>query len=800
MPKTPLAHDPMPPAEPSSPAPRAHQPTRIASGGVVPPAQLPPRRPQSVEQVAANAATAPSIAPQLDRASRGATRLHGAENLAEPGAEAPKLRLTAGRVVPGTRYRILRWLGEGGMGVVYEAEHIDIERKVALKILRFDLSRQPRMVQVFRDEARAASRLGSQHIVEIFDFGELPDGRSFFAMELLDGQDLVPPDGQAMDPARLVGMLRQVCKGLHVAHKAGVVHRDVKPENIIAIVEHGRADTIKIVDFGISAMLAVGNPDGSIAGTPHYMAPEQITGAPFDGRLDIYALGCTAYELLCGSPPFDAESVEDLLQLQLQQPPPPLRTRRPELAKVPALERVIVRCLEKRATDRFVDMADLEAALCEAQIADKLSTPWDDLALPDLPDVDRRERLLREMPTPGVPAPARSRWMWPIVAGASTLAAVGLGLFLAFGRTPEPPPVDDAVEQHAAAARDAAAKLYWVLPPPSERKSPTAYSEVRELEAIEGTSEVIADERAAALRAEFSGTLVRQADVLWDQGAKLAATNHYLWALAFDPNNRHAYDRAGVDSGLLLDFIRRAKDRDFTDSELTLGLIATVQTEEDPALIAARNEEIDAALDELSPQAAVMIGDALDIEGSRPRRKPAEPVVAVATPTPTPVAEPAVVVDPSEADPAIAADDPKASKRRRNLGADPRALLGGAERNPARAKELADEGLAALRAGRRSEASSLFNQAIAFDRSNAAALMGLSDIAFDTGADTKAVNYAEKAVEASPANQSYRLKLGDAYYKVLRYREALAQYEEAKKKGSSKADDRIARVKAKLGE
>jgi serine/threonine protein kinase len=741
----------------------------------------------------------PTATPQ----SRIGTRIQGAEGLSEPGSEAPKLRLTAGRVVPGTRYRILRWLGEGGMGVVYEAEHIDIERKVALKILRFDLSRQPRMVQVFRDEARAASRLGSNHIVEIFDFGELPDGRSFFAMELLQGHDLVPAEGQVVEPGRLVGMMRQVCKGLHVAHRAGVVHRDVKPENIITITENGRADTIKIVDFGISAMLSAGNADGSVAGTPHYMAPEQINGAAFEGRLDIYSLGCTAYELLTGSPPFDADSIEDLLHLQLTGVPTPLRERRPELAAAPALERVITRCLAKRAEDRYADMADLEAALCEAQIADRLSTPWDDLPLPELPDVARRERLLREMPTPGVIAPTRSRWLWPVVAGASTLAAVALGLFLAFGRRPEAaaPVVDDNVERLATEARDAAAKLNWVLPPPREPDAPTAYRQIRELEAIEGTSEAVADERAAGLRSEFSATLTRQADVLWDQGAKLAATNHYLWALAFEPGNRHAYDRAGVDNAMLLDFIRRAKDGDFTQSELALGLIATVQTEGDPQLLAAKNEEIDAAMEGLSPQAAVMIGEALDVEGSRRKKRVPETAVAVAGPAVTPGVPATPVVEPAvEAEPEVIAEESKIAKRRRNLGVDPRAVLGGAERDPERAKELAEQGMAALRAGRRSEASSLFNQAIAFDRSNATALMGLSDIAFDTGADTKAVNYAEKAVEASPGNQTYRLKLGDAYFKVLRYREALAQYEEAKKKGSGKADERIARVKAKLGE
>ena len=126
-------------------------------------------------------------------------------------------------------------------------------------------------------------------------------------------------------------------------------------------------------------------------------------------------------------------------------------------------------------------------------------------------------------------------------------------------------------------------------------------------------------------------------------------------------------------------------------------------------------------------------------------------------------------------------------------------MLGNAERDPAKAKQLAEQGQAALRAGRRNEASSLFNQAIAYDHTNAAALSGLSDIYFDTGADQKAVVYAEKAVNASPANQTYRLKLGDAYYKVLRYNDALAQYEEAKKRGSTKAEERITKVKAKLG-
>jgi serine/threonine protein kinase len=767
----------------------------------VPPAQRP--RPLPVEErdnrsdVRARVATVPAS----DSTGRIGTRMHGAEGLSEPGSEAPKLRLTAGRVVPGTRYRLLRWLGEGGMGVVYEAEHIDIDRKVALKILRFDLSMQPKMVQVFRDEARAASRLGSRWIVEIYDFGELPDGRLFFAMELLDGHDLVPADTRdTIDAARLVGILRQVCKGLHGAHRAHVVHRDVKPENLIAIEENGRADTIKIVDFGISSMLAAGGGgDHGIAGTPHYMAPEQVLGQPFDGRLDVYALGCTGYELLTGTPPFDADAVEALLQLQLTGIPELPSARRPDLVIPEALERVLMRCLAKQPEDRYADMADLEAALCEAQIADRLTTPWDDLPLPELADLARRDRLLREMPSPLVIATQdRRRWLWPVVAGASTLAAVGLGMFLAFG--PKPPVRDDSeVDRIAAEANAAAAHLNWVMPPPREPEAPTAFAKVLELEDLGGASEELADERGQSLRHEFSDTLVRQADVLWDQGAQLAATNHYLWALAFVPENAHAFERAQVDSSFLLNFIARAKRAEFTQSELAFGLISSIQVESDPDERARMVAEFDAVRGDLPVQAESSVIDQVPVlrerEQQRERERIRKPVVEPTTIAMVPSVPPAPDVAVGD----VLEPDAAKAKKKRVVTTDPRALLGAAERDPAKAKGLAEQGVAALRAGKRSEASSLFNQAIAFDHTNATALSGLSDIYFDTGADQKAVVYAEKAVNASPANQTYRLKLGDAYFKVLRYQDAMAQYEEAKKRGSTKADDRIARVKSKLG-
>ena len=372
----------------------------------------------------------PTMTTDANWRTRAASGFTAYEGLSEPGGEHPRLRLTLGRVVPGTRYRILKWLGEGGMGVVYEAEHIDIERRVALKILRFDLSCQPQMTRVFRDEARAATRIGSPYIVDIFDFGELTDGRLYFCMELIDGRDLVPETTEAwIEPATLIGHLRQICKGLGDAHAAGIVHRDIKPENILAYNKDGR-QAIKLVDFGISAMLAVtGSSSSNGAGTPHYMAPEQVSGAEFDGRLDMYALGCTAYELLTGYPPFDCEDVGELLGRHLTEEPRSLHEARPDREFPKALAAVVMRCLNKRPADRYVDMADLEAALCEAQIAAGLHTPWDDLPLPEV-DPERRERLLDLMPGPAVPR-QRRRWVWPSIAATSTLAAVGLAIVIA---------------------------------------------------------------------------------------------------------------------------------------------------------------------------------------------------------------------------------------------------------------------------------------------------------------------------------------------------------------------------------
>jgi serine/threonine protein kinase/tetratricopeptide (TPR) repeat protein len=803
----PAAKDPTPPPA----TPRQEARTRIAMGAVpapIPAAKTPEPEPPAPEPLAvppAQAARRPTDAEVADttdfqrsRAVRPGTHIAGTEGLSVPGAEAPKLRLIAGKIVPTTRYRILRWLGEGGMGVVYEAEHADIERRVALKILRFDLSQEPRMVQVFRDEARAASRMGSPNIVDIYDFGELPDGRLFFCMELLEGRDLVPEsENDWTEPAQLIATLRQICKGLHAAHQAGIVHRDVKPENIILVTRDGRQDVVKIVDFGISSMLAASHEEGGIAGTPHYMAPEQITSQSFDGRLDVYAVGCVAYELLAGHPPFDAEELEDLLHQHLADNPVPPSEVRPDREIPKELEAVIMRCLAKLPSNRYANMAELEAALCEAQIALDLYTAWDDLPMPDVDD-ERRERLLKEMPSPvGAVEHHKRRWVWPTVAGVSVAGAAAAVAFVLFGTKPTESE-RDVIEQLTIAARNAGAKANYVYPPPDDREEPTSYRKVVELEDIKGAAKDLADRRGEELRGEFSTTLVGFGDRMWDEGITSMARDYYIQALVFEPAHRHAFERSGLTQGQLADFLERTRSGEFSEMELIASRALAAAVADDEAARQQAEEAFSAGM--ADAELSINQGTVLRSLGRSAGIESAEPDAQEIPPPPVPIVDPFDESTEGTEGADGTGDEESAGKKRSSIRArDGAALLGSTKRNPKRARQLAERGLGALRSGRRSEAESLFNQAIAFDRKNGTALMGLSDIYFDTGANQKAVLYAERAVKASPKNRTYRLKLGDAYFKVLRYRDALQQYKEAKKLGEKRAEERITKVKAKLG-
>lgn len=798
------------------PNPRGNLPTGPASGrgsaaadtvpraAASPAGEVPSRRPTSAVR-----STTAVRRRSTNRSEKAGTRLHGTEGLSAPAADAPKLRLVPGKTIPGTRFQIERWLGEGGMGVVYEVSHLDIDRRSALKILRFDLSQQAQMAQVFRDEARAASRLESPYIVEVFDFGELPDGRLFFAMELLTGTDLVPANEQtSMDPGRLIGILRQVCKGLAKAHGAGVVHRDVKPENIIVSTVEGREDGVKIVDFGISAMLAAGESRAGVAGTPHYMAPEQILGSDFDGRLDIYALGCTAYELMIGVPPFDAEEVEDILKLHLHEAPVPPSQRRPDLLVPQQLEATIMRCLAKDPQDRYADMADLEAALCEAQIAAGLVTGWDDLVVPPLDDVQRYERIVAGMPS-NLPPAAKRPWLWPVVAVTSSAAALGLSAFLLFGGQPTDED-KELVEQITIEARAAASKSSWVIPPPNLDSEVTALLKVEELEDIEGSAEDLADERGEQLREEFASTLISHADRLWDPAREISR-QYYIWALMFDRDDEHALERASIDVITLDDFRVRALQGKFSEVDRLIAGVAALQVVEDVDEKAAISDAVQESMDDadsLAPQTVASLERGASKAGLELPRSPRGAGVTdsrdrAASPRTVPDrggddSDLMVEDDGAQADEPLVDPAEEASRRKRRQKVNAGLADGNAKGDPARSRGLTSQADDKRRQGLRDAAKTLYSQAIAANPSNGNAHLGLAIVHFDQGAYFKSRKSAQKAVKLLPRSGKAHKVLGDAFYRELKYHDALEAYGRAKALGMN-VNGRIADVERLLG-
>jgi serine/threonine-protein kinase len=288
---------------------------------------------------------------------------------AQPPAEDPLIGL-----VLSDRYRILRKVGEGGMGAVYQAEHALIEKRIALKVLFPELTRRTDLVARFLQEAKAASRIGHENVIDISDFGQSPEGFVYIAMEYLDGRDLsqlIKSDGpQPWSRARPI--LMQIAKALRAAHEHGIIHRDMKPENVFLIQREGRPDFVKVLDFGIAKSVNddAGGPRltqaGMIFGTPEYMSPEQAQGQTPDHRVDVYALGCLMYHLLTGDVPFHADNFMGILTKHMLEPVVPPRQRNPDIGIPADVEAVCMRALEKDRDKRWQDMDAFYRALGHA--------------------------------------------------------------------------------------------------------------------------------------------------------------------------------------------------------------------------------------------------------------------------------------------------------------------------------------------------------------------------------------------------------------------------------------------------
>jgi serine/threonine protein kinase len=267
-------------------------------------------------------------------------------------------------------YRVLELLGKGGMGYVFRAEHVKLGREVALKLLRSDYARRRDAVARFFQEARTVNRVRHRNIVDVTDFVELDDGTTFIIMEFLRGQSLGKWARTGIDLPRALAVLVQICDGLAAAHSVGVVHRDLKPDNIIVVPTNDGAELVKLLDFGVAKLLNRDDEDigfqtaaGSVIGTPAYMSPEQAGGMAIDARSDIYSLGAIMYELFCGQPMFRGRSFGEYVRKHLTEMPVPPRATEAGRGIDPALEAVILRCLEKDPNTRFGSITEMRDAL-----------------------------------------------------------------------------------------------------------------------------------------------------------------------------------------------------------------------------------------------------------------------------------------------------------------------------------------------------------------------------------------------------------------------------------------------------
>jgi serine/threonine-protein kinase len=303
----------------------------------------------------------------------GSRDLYGSQEMGDTALDQPQS--VPGVPIPGEvlagKYRVERVLGVGGMGAVVAAIHLDLEELVAVKFLLPQApGAQPDAVARFVREAKAAIKIRSEHVVRVLDSGKLEDGTPYMVMEFLDGRDLnaVLEDQGPLATEQAVDYLLQACDAVASAHSLGIIHRDLKPGNLFLTRRGDGTPLVKVLDFGISKIIS-DNPASSgltsttaIMGTPAFMSPEQLRSTRHvDARADIWSLGTILYAFLTGEPPYAGESTADLAAKIIRDPPPPIRSVRPQVPE--ALEAVVLRCLEKEPDARFPGVAELAEAL-----------------------------------------------------------------------------------------------------------------------------------------------------------------------------------------------------------------------------------------------------------------------------------------------------------------------------------------------------------------------------------------------------------------------------------------------------
>ena len=749
-------------------------------------------------------------------------------------------RLLPGQIIPGTRYRVLAKVGQGAMGVVYAAEHVDLEKKVAIKLLTGRVARRDDVIERFRNEARAASKVGSAYICDVTDFGSLADGRLFFVMEYLEGRSLravLDTEGQ-LGPERAIPILRQVAKALGAAHEKGIIHLDVKPDNVM-LVQRGRREVVKVVDFGVAGLLNEQQPPSgdegtAVNGTPAYMAPERALGHGFDHRSDIYSMGVMAYEILTGSVPFEADDVLGTLRMHVREAHEPMRQRSPERKVPEPLEELVDRLLTKNPGDRPQSMADVEALLCEAQIAARLTTTWDDLELPAVEE-SWRAKIAARMPSPW------GRRARVLTLAAGTVAVVAASAAVYFGvfskntvlvpvevtRTEEPA----EVAEHLVLASRAARAQHYV--------TPAQGSALQHIERAEQEASKLGRNSPGArtLRESFANALMIVGNHLLEASLRDLAITKFKEALLFNASDAELQRKAELTPGERAEFSRHARR---SPAERTAASAARPSSEDDQAkslaaslYVAAKKGNLSearvlarnlAALDRQGVHAARLADAVRPIarsawkDGRADEARAAYRLVSELDPGDPEARERGTAsvslasALPIEASGLAARNGGAPAPATRPLAASTAAQARGAERvdlrwnepagDAAAARAASELGVAAMRKGRLDDADAAFRKAVRADPSSAVGIGGLAEVAFERARYTEALDYARRAARMSPRTVKYHVIMGDALFKLLRYDAAQSAYDRARTLAPQDpgVQHRMRRVKERLGE
>ena len=347
------------------------------------------------------------------------------------------------------RYSIIKKLGEGGMGAVYLGEHVKMARKSAIKVMNPSMANDPDAISRFNREASNASRISHPNVCQIYDFGETPDGIIYLAMEFIEGAaltDVIEREG-ALTPVRAARILKQSADALAAAHDLAIVHRDIKPDNIMIVQGRDGSDIVKVVDFGIAKAVA-GDESGQkvtktglVVGTPEYMSPEQLSGDKLDGRSDIYSLALVFYRMLTGVLPFQADSAQETMIKRLTDDPMPLEGARPDIVFPPKLQTVLDKALARMPSDRYASAADFGRDAEEAvaglpvpatRVAEQVTT-----AKTQLMDTEMALKAAKAKAPPATavaPAPTGKKFpLVPVLGGVGGVGVIAVVAVLALG-------------------------------------------------------------------------------------------------------------------------------------------------------------------------------------------------------------------------------------------------------------------------------------------------------------------------------------------------------------------------------